>query len=126
MLRCSCRSLHEISHGSAALSLPSLFMLLLLLSLLLLWLQAVMCKPHRCPHIAMTGNVCVYCPGMWRALVRLVAVTEARVPQFRVTCHTCRRWAGQRLRVQHAGVHGVRADEHACDPVAVQPVPTDT
>ena len=22
-----------------------------------------MCKPHRCPHIAMTGNVCVYCPG---------------------------------------------------------------
>ena len=21
---------------------------------------AVMCKPHRCPHIAMTGNVCVY------------------------------------------------------------------
>lgn len=24
---------------------------------------AVMCKPHRCPHIAMTGNICVYCPG---------------------------------------------------------------
>ncbi|GAB6031917.1 Elongator subunit [Chamberlinius hualienensis] len=24
---------------------------------------AVMCKPHRCPHINMTGNVCVYCPG---------------------------------------------------------------
>ena len=24
---------------------------------------AVMCKPHRCPHIAMTKNVCVYCPG---------------------------------------------------------------
>ncbi|KJE95219.1 elongator complex protein 3 [Capsaspora owczarzaki ATCC 30864] len=24
---------------------------------------AVMCKPHRCPHIAMTGNVCTYCPG---------------------------------------------------------------
>lgn len=24
---------------------------------------AVMCKPHRCPHIAMTGGVCVYCPG---------------------------------------------------------------
>lgn len=22
-----------------------------------------MCKPHRCPHIALTGNVCVYCPG---------------------------------------------------------------
>ena len=21
---------------------------------------AVMSKPHRCPHIAMTGNVCVY------------------------------------------------------------------
>lgn len=24
---------------------------------------AVMCKPHRCPHITTTGNVCVYCPG---------------------------------------------------------------
>jgi elongator complex protein 3 len=24
---------------------------------------AVMSKPHRCPHIAMTKNVCVYCPG---------------------------------------------------------------
>lgn len=22
-----------------------------------------MCKPHRCPHIALTGNICVYCPG---------------------------------------------------------------
>ena len=24
---------------------------------------AVMSKPHRCPHINMTGNICVYCPG---------------------------------------------------------------
>jgi elongator complex protein 3 len=24
---------------------------------------AVMSKPHRCPHISYTGNVCVYCPG---------------------------------------------------------------
>ena len=24
---------------------------------------AVMCKPHRCPHLAFTGNICVYCPG---------------------------------------------------------------
>ena len=24
---------------------------------------AVMCKPHRCPHLAFTGAVCVYCPG---------------------------------------------------------------
>ena len=24
---------------------------------------AVMCKPHRCPHIALTGNTCIYCPG---------------------------------------------------------------
>ncbi|KAJ2718762.1 Elongator subunit [Coemansia sp. Benny D115] len=24
---------------------------------------AVMCKPHRCPHITYTGNICVYCPG---------------------------------------------------------------
>lgn len=27
---------------------------------------AVMCKPHRCPHIATTGNICVYCPGVIR------------------------------------------------------------
>jgi elongator complex protein 3 len=24
---------------------------------------ALMSKPHRCPHITLTGNVCVYCPG---------------------------------------------------------------
>ncbi|XP_034017896.1 elongator complex protein 3 [Thalassophryne amazonica] len=24
---------------------------------------AVMCKPHRCPHVTFTGNICVYCPG---------------------------------------------------------------
>lgn len=24
---------------------------------------AVMSKPHRCPHINFTGNICVYCPG---------------------------------------------------------------
>ena len=24
---------------------------------------AVMCKPHRCPHISFTGNICVYYPG---------------------------------------------------------------
>ncbi|XP_038627387.1 elongator complex protein 3 [Tachyglossus aculeatus] len=24
---------------------------------------AVMCKPHRCPHLSFTGNICVYCPG---------------------------------------------------------------
>jgi elongator complex protein 3 len=24
---------------------------------------AVMSKPHRCPHLAYTGNVCIYCPG---------------------------------------------------------------
>jgi elongator complex protein 3 len=24
---------------------------------------ALMSKPHRCPHISMTGNICVYCPG---------------------------------------------------------------
>lgn len=22
-----------------------------------------MCKPHRCPHINVTGNICIYCPG---------------------------------------------------------------
>ena len=32
---------------------------------------AVMSKPHRCPHIAYTGNVCVYCEsisGITRAI----------------------------------------------------------
>ena len=24
---------------------------------------AVMSKPHRCPHIWTTGNICIYCPG---------------------------------------------------------------
>jgi len=24
---------------------------------------AVMCRPHRCPHVAVTGGACVYCPG---------------------------------------------------------------
>ncbi len=24
---------------------------------------AVMSKPHRCPHISTTGNICIYCPG---------------------------------------------------------------
>ncbi|OIR58753.1 MAG: elongator complex protein 3 [Amphiamblys sp. WSBS2006] len=24
---------------------------------------AVMCKPHRCPHIEVTKKVCIYCPG---------------------------------------------------------------
>ena len=23
----------------------------------------VMCKPHRCPHLALTGSMCIYCPG---------------------------------------------------------------
>ena len=22
-----------------------------------------MCKPHRCPHVAYTGSVCLYCAG---------------------------------------------------------------
>lgn len=26
---------------------------------------AVMSKPHRCPHIATTGNICIYCPGVF-------------------------------------------------------------
>ncbi|GLJ31984.1 hypothetical protein SUGI_0643740 [Cryptomeria japonica] len=26
-------------------------------------LVAIMSKPHRCPHIATTGNICVYCPS---------------------------------------------------------------
>ncbi len=28
---------------------------------------AVMSKPHRCPHIAMTGNICVYADNFYYA-----------------------------------------------------------
>jgi elongator complex protein 3 len=42
-------------------------MLKIIYLILVFYLQiaivAVMCKPHRCPHISMTGNICVYCPG---------------------------------------------------------------
>lgn len=34
-----------------------------IIELLQIAVVAVMCKPHRCPHINMTGNICVYCPG---------------------------------------------------------------
>ena len=34
-----------------------------LILLLSCYLQAVMCKPHRCPHVAYTGSVCLYCAG---------------------------------------------------------------
>ncbi len=35
------------------------FLSLIGLCLLQIAVVAVMCKPHRCPHIAMTGNICV-------------------------------------------------------------------
>lgn len=40
-----------------------LFFVVIRFELLKIVVVAVMCKPHRCPHIAMTGNICVYCPG---------------------------------------------------------------
>ena len=43
-------------------TLPRLFKLIQVL-LPQIAVVAVMCKPHRCPHINMTGNICVYCPG---------------------------------------------------------------
>lgn len=39
---------------------------------------AVMCKPHRCPHIAMTGNVCVYCGYNFAALSRETKLGTSR------------------------------------------------
>ena len=34
---------------------------------------AVMAKPHRCPHIALTGNICVYCPGViWKFQYKII------------------------------------------------------
>ena len=32
---------------------------------------AVMCKPHRCPHINFTGNICIYCAGSLTTAFRL-------------------------------------------------------
>ena len=44
-------------------SLRTLFIYLSIVPLPQIAVVAVMCKPHRCPHINMTGNICVYCPG---------------------------------------------------------------
>jgi histone acetyltransferase (RNA polymerase elongator complex component) len=35
---------------------------------------AVMAKPHRCPHIAVTGNICVYCPGVTKPVENRVLI----------------------------------------------------
>ena len=67
----------QCSNPPAALGVPSLrlscrvdrLILILSYSSPLPWKQiavvAVMCKPHRCPHIAMTGNICAY-TAVWR------------------------------------------------------------
>jgi len=31
-----------------------------------------MCKPHRCPHIAMTGNICVYVSFSFLSATKLI------------------------------------------------------
>jgi hypothetical protein len=91
---------------------------------------AVMSKPHRCPHIATTGAVCVYCPGgpdsdfeystqsytgVGATPSRGIALNWHRpVPSFQsvgvlllmALLHPCR----------------LRADEHAGNPGAVQPI----
>ncbi len=42
---------------------------------------AVMCKPHRCPHLAFTGGVCVYwCAGRARAVALPPAPRRAGAP----------------------------------------------
>lgn len=45
---------------------------------------AVMSKPHRCPHIAMTGNICVYCPGGPDSGKHNVSITNQ--PMIHVIC----------------------------------------
>lgn len=59
--------LHGVEKFFHILFSIELFAYTRLLLILVLYLQiavvAVMCKPHRCPHINMTGNICVYCPG---------------------------------------------------------------
>jgi hypothetical protein len=37
---------------------------------------AVMCKPHRCPHIAMTGNICVSVTQFQPTLPNLALLQE--------------------------------------------------
>jgi hypothetical protein len=57
--------------------------------------QAVMSKPHRCPHIAMTGNVCVYCPGesprLNATLHAVVGIVSFSQVVLTVTLSTARR-----------------------------------
>lgn len=56
---------------------------------------AVMSKPHRCPHIATTGNICVYCPGgpdsdfEYSTQVRQRLTTWALNPEPLSTRHRC-------------------------------------
>lgn len=70
---------------------------------------AVMSKPHRCPHIATTGNICVYCPGgpdsdfeystqsytgyeptSMRAIrARSLSLSPSLTPQFRILLYAC-------------------------------------
>jgi histone acetyltransferase (RNA polymerase elongator complex component) len=50
---------------------------------------AVMCKPHRCPHIAMTGNICVYCPGGPDSDFEVIQLAAAirRSIAHKILCH---------------------------------------
>ena len=41
---------------------------------------AVMCKPHRCPHLAFTGAVCAYCE--WPSTPPHPLVLLALLPPF--------------------------------------------
>ena len=51
------------SNGEWRKNSSRFFFVIIRFQLLKIVVVAVMCKPHRCPHIAMTGNICVYCPG---------------------------------------------------------------
>jgi hypothetical protein len=70
---------------------------------------AVMSKPHRCPHIAMTGNICVFVAlrtRLWRSNY------EKILPW----------WSGQRLRILYPVLYRLRTYQYACDPGAIRSV----
>jgi hypothetical protein len=87
---------------------------------------AVMCKPHRCPHIAMTGNICVSVFTLSHPRSAAPCCISKECEQRRC-CLLCSCsvmllvsycspmlmqllpwWSRQRLRIQHAGLHGLR------------------
>ena len=87
---------------------------------------AVMCKPHRCPHIALTGNVCIYCPVsqhfQWfycqfdkYIYVNILNIVDCHWRSWiSVYCSTLTGWPRQRLRIQHASIYRLWAHMSDC------------